>query len=52
MWAVRSSLHEPIVADPAIDAALMEELERLAPGVPDLICRWWARYRREQGGVK
>jgi len=51
MRAVRSSLREP-VDDPAIDAALAAELERLAPGVPDLICRWCARNRREQGGAR
>jgi len=42
MRAVRSSLQDP-VDDPAIDAALAAELERLAPGVPELIARWCAR---------
>jgi hypothetical protein len=42
MWAVRSSLRDP-VDDPAIDAALAAEVERLAPGVPDRISRWCAR---------
>ena len=51
MWAVRSSLRDP-VDDPAIDAALAAEVERLAPGVPDRISRWCARYRREQGGAR
>jgi hypothetical protein len=51
MWAVRSSLGDP-VDDPAIDAALAAKLERLAPGVPDLICRWCTRSRREQGGAR
>jgi hypothetical protein len=43
MWAVRSSLRDPVDDDPAIDAALAAELERLAPGVPTLIARWCAR---------
>jgi hypothetical protein len=42
MLAVRSSLQKPI-GDPKIEAALAAELERLAPGVPDLISRWCAR---------
>ena len=42
MWAVRYSLRDP-VDDPAIDAALAAEVERLAPGVPDRISRWCVR---------
>jgi hypothetical protein len=52
MWAVRSSLQEPVGDDATIDAALAAELERLAPGVPGLIARWCARYRREGGGAR
>jgi putative DNA primase/helicase len=52
MLAVRYSLREPVVADPATDAAIAAELERLAPGVPALIARWCARNRREQGGAR
>jgi hypothetical protein len=54
MQAARSSLREPIVNDPTIDTAVAEELERLAPGVPDLICRWCRRNRRgsDRGGVR
>jgi hypothetical protein len=48
-WTVRSSLRDPVDADPAIDAALAAELERLAPGVPDLISRWCARC--DEGGA-
>jgi hypothetical protein len=51
MWALRSSLQKSI-SDPKIEAALVAELERLAPGVPDRICRWCARSRREQGGAR
>jgi bifunctional DNA primase/polymerase-like protein len=51
MLAVRSSLREPVGANPATDAHLVTELERLAPGVPALIARWCARNRREQGGA-
>ena len=47
MWAVCSSLREPIVNDPTIDAAVAAELERLAPGVPDVISRWCQRNRRD-----
>jgi len=43
MRAVRSSLRDPVGDNPAVDAALAAELERLAPGVPDLISRWYAR---------
>jgi hypothetical protein len=52
MRAVRSSLQKSIVADPTIDATIAAELERLAPGVPDLICRWCGRCRRELGGAR
>ena len=52
MRAVWTSLREPVGDEPAIDTALAVELERLAPGVPDLICRWCARNRREQGGTR
>jgi len=52
MRAVRSLLTDPIGANPAIDAAMTAELERLAPGVPALMARWCARARREGGGAK
>jgi hypothetical protein len=51
MCAVRSSLRDR-VDDPAIDAALAAELERLAPGVPDVISRWCERGRRYRGGAR
>jgi hypothetical protein len=52
MWAVRSSLQKPIGADPTIDVAMAAELERLAPGVPDVISRWYERGRRHRGGAR
>lgn len=52
MWAVRSSLQEPIDDDPTTDAAMAAELERLAPGVPDCISRWCTRSRRDGGGAR
>jgi hypothetical protein len=49
MWAVRSSLRHPL-DDPAIDAAVAAELERLAPGVPERFARWCARC--DEGGAR
>ena len=48
MLAIRSALREPLGAD----AALVAELDRLAPGVTALISRWCARSRREGGGAR
>jgi len=51
MLAVRSFLRKPVDDDaPMMEGLLAAELERLAPGVPNLICRWCARDRREGGG--
>jgi hypothetical protein len=53
MWAMRSFLRKPVDDDaPMMEDLLAAELERLAPGVPDLICRWCARGRREGGGAR
>jgi hypothetical protein len=52
MRAVRSVLRQSVGADPAADASIAAELERLVPGVPGLIARWFRRNRREQGGAK
>jgi hypothetical protein len=53
MWAVWSSLRDPVDDDaPMMEGLLAAELERLAPGVPDLICRWCARGRRNRGGAR
>ena len=53
MLAVRSFLRKPVDDDaPMMEDLLEAELERLAPGVPGLIARWCARYRREQGGSR
>jgi hypothetical protein len=53
MLAVRSFLRKPVDDDaPMMEGLLVAELEKLAPGVPDLICRWCARYRRDKGGER
>jgi hypothetical protein len=53
MLAVRSFLRKPVDDDaPMMEGLLAAELERLAPGVPDLICRWCARGRRNRGGAR
>jgi hypothetical protein len=53
MLAVRSFLRKPVDDDaPMMEGLLAAELERLAPGVPNLICRWCARDRREGGGAR
>lgn len=52
MLAVRSSLREHAGDDPAADAALAAELEWLALDVTELLSRWCARNRREQGGAR
>ena len=51
MLAVRSFLRKPVDDDaPMMEGLLAAELERLAPGVPDLICRWYERGHR--GGAR
>jgi Bifunctional DNA primase/polymerase, N-terminal len=52
MWAVRSSLQKPIDGGSKQGAAMTEELERLATGVPERIARWCARGRREGGEAR
>jgi hypothetical protein len=53
MRAVRSFLRKPVDDDaPMMEGLLAAELERLAPGVPDLICRWCARGRCEGGRAR
>jgi hypothetical protein len=53
MLAVRSFLRKPVDDDaPMMEGLLAAELERLAPGVPALIERWCARYRRDKGGER
>ena len=52
MKAVRSSLREPFGEDPTMDAAMAAEVERLAPGLPDVLSRWCERGRREGGDAR
>ena len=53
MLAVRSFLRKPVDDDaPMMEGLLAAELERLAPGVPDLISRWCERGRRDRGGAR
>ena len=51
MWRVRSFLRKVVFDDaPTIDTTMAAKLERLAPGVPEVICRWCRRGRRDGGG--
>lgn len=51
MRAVRAVLAKPVGVDPAINAALAAELDRLAPGVTGIISRWCRRNHRDRGGA-